>query len=304
MYLLEFLQGIYIFLSCKFQFLGVIFQTLQSFFIFFFRKRDSLNEFKQEEVCRQNELELTEKSRNRPQDIKVSIIMATWNRGFIIKRAIDSVLKQDYRNWELIISDDGSNDNTEEIIKGNYADEKRILYHKNEHRNVGYARNKGLQRATGELIAYLDSDNEWYENYLLLMVNTFNEYPDTNTLYCGIKIVDKIKNKEFIKLRKRYCRISLLWKNYIDLNIFMHRRILYEQLKGFNEDLTRLVDWELILRYTRQNKPLVLECILATYYYENNFNQISGNVDLYKNWKKVKKLQKENEECKDNIFPL
>jgi len=89
-----------------------------------------------------------------------SIIMATYNRGFIIDKAIKSVLEQDFKNWELIIIDDGSTDNTFEIVKP-FLKDKRIRYIKlPTNKGVNYARNRGLKVATGSYYLPLDSDNQ------------------------------------------------------------------------------------------------------------------------------------------------
>jgi O-antigen biosynthesis protein len=229
---------------------------------------------------RLNELRLVQKYRDRKQDSKVSIIVPTWNRGFVISRAIESALKQSYSNFELIISDDGSTDNTEEVVYRLSFSDYRIKYIKNEHAGVSRARNIGLEHSAGQLIAYLDSDNVWAEHYLLLMVNTLIDNSYANTLYCAIKrVIDTSPLKELISFR-HYDRKYLLSRNYIDMNIFMHRRHLFEKLGGFNEEINVLEDWDLIMRYTKDNSPYVLECILATYYFEKDFEHLSSSDKL------------------------
>ena len=90
----------------------------------------------------------------------VSVIMPSWNTGRFIAKSIQSVIEQTYTNWELLIVDDCSSDNTDEVI-ANFHD-KRIFYFKNE-KNVGAAlsRNRALREAKGEWIAFLDSDDLW-----------------------------------------------------------------------------------------------------------------------------------------------
>ena len=90
----------------------------------------------------------------------VSVIMPSWNTGRFIAKSIQSVIEQTYTNWELLIVDDCSSDNTDEVI-ANFHD-KRIFYFKNE-KNVGAAlsRNRALREARGEWIAFLDSDDLW-----------------------------------------------------------------------------------------------------------------------------------------------
>ena len=95
-----------------------------------------------------------------------SIITPTFNRGYILPRAIKSVLNQTFKDWELIIVDDGSTDNTSEIVK-EFLRDKRIKYIKLErNQGVGKARNKGIELSTGKFIIPLDSDNVLLENAL------------------------------------------------------------------------------------------------------------------------------------------
>lgn len=236
-----------------------------------------------------NELRLTQKYKNNDQKLKVSVIMPTWNRAFVITRAIDSVLNQTYANYELIVSDDGSDDDTKEIIHEYMSRDSRLKYLTGEHDGVSRARNVALRNSTGELIAYLDSDNEWSENYLMLMVNSFSENQHCNTIYSGIKIVDNINMLSYTRLKK-FDRDLLLKRNYIDINIFMHKRSLIDRLKGFDEDLTSLEDWDLIIRYTKDKAPFVLEACLATYYYEEHFGQLSFEEGLDENFKKIRDM--------------
>lgn len=104
----------------------------------------------------------------------VSIIMPTYNCGKFIEETINSVLKQTYSNWELIIVDDCSNDNTEEVVKK--IKDKRIIYIKNE-KNCGAAitRNKALKIAKGDYVAFLDSDDLWLPEKLTKMLSFMKE---------------------------------------------------------------------------------------------------------------------------------
>jgi glycosyltransferase involved in cell wall biosynthesis len=92
----------------------------------------------------------------------VSVIIPTFNRAYIIHKAIESVLHQKFKNFELIVIDDGSEDNTDEVI----SDYKPVIYIKKKHEGQAAARNAGLKIAKGEYIASLDSDDVWKDNYL------------------------------------------------------------------------------------------------------------------------------------------
>ncbi len=242
--------------------------------------------------CAHRVPQLLEAYRARDQRQKVSVVMATWNRSFIIGRAIESVLAQQYRNFELIVVDDGSTDDTEKVVRTYAGRDSRVRYIQEDHVGVSHARNVGLQNACGKLVAYLDSDNEWSEDYLLLMVNQFIDHPALSTGYCAIQVIDAMRARNFTRF-KPFDRQSLLSLNYIDLNIFMHRADLFRKLGGFNETLKRLVDWELIIRYTKRHPPFFLNLPLAKYYLSKNLKNITYTVPLEKNMQKVRELHGE-----------
>ena len=90
----------------------------------------------------------------------VSVIIPTYNRASFISRAVESVLNQSFKKWELIIVDDGSTDNTQDILKI-YENQTRIKLLKTKNRGVSAARNLGVRQALGYWIAFLDSDDQW-----------------------------------------------------------------------------------------------------------------------------------------------
>jgi glycosyltransferase involved in cell wall biosynthesis len=119
---------------------------------------------------------------------KVSVITATYNHGYVIWRAIQSVLKQTYPYFELIIVDDASIDNTLKVV-GEFSD-PRIRYFKlDKNSGPSSARNYGLKKARGEFVAYLDSDNAWYDEFLETMMNGFDKHPDKVLAFCKKIIV-------------------------------------------------------------------------------------------------------------------
>lgn len=235
-----------------------------------------------------NETRLMNNYKERQQNVTVSVIMAAYNRAFIIGRAVESILAQRYKNIELLVTDDGSVDNTQSVISKYREKDDRVTYLRCRHSGVSFARNLALKTSRGDLIAYLDSDNVWSPNYLLLMVNTFEDHPDIGTSYCGISVMDNIHNRKYIRLT-RHDRNRLLNQNYIDLNIFMHKRRIYETFGGFDESLTSLEDWDLIIRYTNTHPPHVLEACLATYFLEKRFNHLSLQPGLIENYRTIRR---------------
>jgi glycosyltransferase involved in cell wall biosynthesis len=122
--------------------------------------------------------------------MKVSVIIPTYNRAYIIREALESALRQSYRDFEIVLVDDGSTDNTGEIIKG-ICDE-RIHYISHE-RNRGYsvACNTGIAAITGDLVGFLDSDDIWTPDYLERQVDFFNRHPEVDLVFSDSKIVEK-----------------------------------------------------------------------------------------------------------------
>lgn len=239
-------------------------------------------------------------------EFKVSIIMPTYNRAYIIKKAINSIVNQSFTNYELIICDDGSTDGTEKLLKKtyeNYFKSGQFIYLKQNHGGVSKARNTCLERSSGDLIAYLDTDNYWEPEFLEKMVRLFQNNPKYDSAYCALEVHNLVDNKNYV-LNQPYDRDKILKGNFIDLNIFMHRRKLYELFGGFSESLKRLVDWDLILRYTRNNEPLFLGEILAQYYTKEEFGNISQQgsykkhrakiYDIYSNEMITRALSKKN----------
>lgn len=104
----------------------------------------------------------------------VSIIVPAYNVENYIGEAIESVLEQTYKNWELIIIDDGSIDNTADIVK-NYQIDKRIFYYYQQNSKQGKARNHALNKSKGEYIAFLDADDLWVSNKLEMQLQVFQE---------------------------------------------------------------------------------------------------------------------------------
>lgn len=122
----------------------------------------------------------------------ISVIIPTYNRGMLIGETIQSVLDQTYRNWELIIVDDGSEDNTETVV-ANYKD-VRIHYIKISHSGIfGFVRNQGIKISMGELIAFLDSDDLWKKDKLEFQVSLLLQNSKAMFAFSNIDIIGESK---------------------------------------------------------------------------------------------------------------
>ncbi|NJM20957.1 MAG: glycosyltransferase [Richelia sp. SL_2_1] len=121
------------------------------------------------------------------QNPLVSVIIDNYNYGRFIKKAIDSVLHQTYRNFELIVVDDGSTDNSREIIEG-YQDKLIAIFQENGGQNAAF--NTGFARSKGEIICFLDSDDIYYKDKLAKVVAAFNQNPEWVQISHGRTTVD------------------------------------------------------------------------------------------------------------------
>lgn len=192
----------------------------------------------------------------------VSVIMPTFNRADRIEAAIRSVLDQSHQKLELLIIDDGSTDETRDRLV-QYDDDSRVRVFWNDHGGVSAARNTGLEHATGDIIFYLDSDNTWTPDHVKLMLVGL-QASGANCAYAASCLVNR--TGDLVGYRgEPFDWQACLTKNYVDMNVFAHRAELTRTLGGFDTDLRRVVDWDLILRYTRGHEVAFLPFIGCRY---------------------------------------
>ena len=219
-------------------------------------------------------------------DTSFSVIMPTYNRKHCIKNAIDSLLSQTYQNFELIIIDDGSTDGTGEYLNKVYKNEiknGKINYFQSP-KNFGEAsaRNEGLKISKNKWIAYLDTDNEMLPEFL----ETFNYYISNNLGYKIFYAQIKNRNSSVI-IGHKFDFDELVIGNFIDIGIFVHSIQLYRDLGGFDVKLDRLVDWDLIIKYTQKYQPVFIEKVLLNYDDGPDSSRISLSKSQDNNYKKI-----------------
>ena len=178
----------------------------------------------------------------------VSVIIPTYNRGWIVRDAIDSVLGQTYADFELIVVDDGSSDRTPPILDA-YGDRLRVIRQAN--RGVSAARNRGIGESSGTLIALLDSDDIWLPKKLAVQVDFFKRNPAA--LICQTEEI-WIRNGLRVNPGKRHRKPSgMIFERSLELclvspSAVMVRRELFEKVGLFDESLPACEDYDLWLR--------------------------------------------------------
>jgi len=206
---------------------------------------------------------LAEKLDPRPL---ISVIMPVYNRAKIVTEAISSVLAQSYTDFELIVIDDGSTDGSTAAVKA-FEDDRVRLITLPENSGPSAARNTGLDAAKGEIIAYLDSDNAWDDRYLAAVAGAFETLPDADAVYSGILLYRNTDPSPFAVRYGHYHRALLENNNFIDMNIFSHRRGLMDRISGFDQTLKRYEDYDFILRTAEAGTVYSVPILLCRYYY-------------------------------------
>ncbi|PBJ13850.1 glycosyltransferase family 2 protein [Flavobacterium sp. ACN6] len=222
---------------------------------------------------------------NRREQISplVSIIIPTFNRENLIKETLQSIVSQTYTNWECIIVDDGSTDNTVLIVKEFIKDDARFLFYSLEHKGVSFARNHALSKISGEFIQFLDSDDILHEDKLKESLETL----------AGKEVKSKIVISNFMMFRgdlknieAPFCKLSptlftfekVLYDWDFEFNIPIHcgffHKSNFENFR-FQSELGAKEDWIMWLKIFK-NKPQVhfLDLPLAYYrYHEKNMTK-------------------------------
>ncbi|WP_281827530.1 glycosyltransferase [Jannaschia rubra] len=196
--------------------------------------------------------------------VAFSIVMPTHNRAWCIGRAVASVMAQTHGNFELIIVDDGSTDGTRDLVEREFGEEiaaGRIRYvYLSENLGVCNARNVGLVHARNPWIAYADSDNVLRPYFLTLYANAIIEHRTRDAFYSQF-----INLSDGRTVGRPFDRKILVQSNFIDLGTFVHKRSLFTRFGGFDPELRRLVDWDLVIRYTKHKDPVFLYRVVLEY---------------------------------------
>jgi glycosyltransferase involved in cell wall biosynthesis len=175
------------------------------------------------------------------QSLLVSIIVPCYNQAKYLPEALDSVLQQTYHDWECIIVNDGSPDNTEEVANQYCNKDKRFKYIYKENGGLSSARNAGIQSSSGEFILPLDADDLIGEYYLERAIERFRDYPITKLVYCKAKMFGET-NTEWIL--PEYHFNSLLFENMIFASA-LFKKSDYDKTNGYNEQLKDgYEDWD------------------------------------------------------------
>jgi glycosyltransferase involved in cell wall biosynthesis len=222
-------------------------------------------------------------------DKKVSVIVNCYNGEKYLNNCILSIINQKYKNLELIFFDNSSSDNSKKII--NQYQDSRIRYFYSDTKLPLYsARNEAIQKSTGSLIAFLDVDDWWDENYLLSKKEFFND-TSLDYFYSNVLIYYEKENK-YTKYNKFYLPNGKIYK-YLANNYFIIisgliiKKIILEKENYFNKDYNIIGDYDLVMRISKYakaksfNEPLIFYRV-----HDNNFSKLNNKIYYYeyKDW--------------------
>jgi glycosyltransferase involved in cell wall biosynthesis len=198
---------------------------------------------------------------------KISIITPSWNQGPFIERTIRSVLDQEYPNLEYIVMDGGSADGTIDILK---KYEGRLNWISEKDKGQADAINKGITRATGDIIAYLNSDDIYEPDALRKVADHFSGHPETMWLTGQCRIIDE-QDREIRRpitayknfLLRHYSYSLLLVTNPVSQPATFWRRTVTSEFGHFDETEHLVMDYDYWLRIGKKYPPAVLDDYLA-----------------------------------------
>jgi glycosyltransferase involved in cell wall biosynthesis len=185
-----------------------------------------------------------------------TVVITTFDRSVMVTRAVDSVLAQTCKDFELIVVDDGSTDDTPAALRA-YEHDPRVQCLRIEHSGVSRARNFGMQAGTGEWIAVLDDDNLWKPGYLEHQLALARAHPDAGVVYCSAEQYEADGRLVWIwpgeeQPRDPFGAMLGHWFTWVSATVF--RRSLLEEVGGFEPALDTREDKDMLLRLAARTR--------------------------------------------------
>lgn len=216
----------------------------------------------------------------------ISVVIPVYNTGQILNETVDSVLSQTYDKFEIIIVDDGSTDNTAEIIKSLERKDTRIKYHCQSNTGLpAKGRNVGVELSKGDYIAFLDHDDLWFSNKLEKQINVVNQDENIGLVNTNAFLMygnQKTKNQIFYGLKEGYFSENNLfpYNTIVQSTSLIYKEAFYE-IGKLNEDpdLKAIEDYDLWLRlYKKYPCYFIDECLV--YYRVTNLSASANTIKM------------------------
>lgn len=177
---------------------------------------------------------------------KVTVILTVYNREKYIKRCVESIISQKFRTWKLLAIDDGSEDESYNILKNYSSRYNNIEVIRQENRKLAISRNRGIRLANSKYLTFIDSDDEYAEDHLGKRIKFMQTYPNIDLIHGGVKIVgnefvrDKDNPDKFIHLSECFVGGTFFGKTEIFRRLNGFRNISYSEDSDFLERAEKL----------------------------------------------------------------
>jgi glycosyltransferase involved in cell wall biosynthesis len=213
---------------------------------------------------------------------KVTAIITTKNRALLLERALNSVLKQTYANIETIIVDDGSTDQTPQLIEDYVKQNPNIIYLRNEiSRGACAARNRGIAKATGEFVTGLDDDDEWLLERIEKLLKNYSEnfsFIASNDNFITSNGIENCRKKEIVTLD------DILYKNHVGNQVLVLRDRI-TAINGFDENLVAAQDYDTWIRLIYKFGPAkIIQIPLQNVYADHEVARITVSGQQFKGY--------------------
>jgi glycosyltransferase involved in cell wall biosynthesis len=227
----------------------------------YFKNNSWILEFFTENDVTKEKLDFIDSLRKKE---KLTVIMPCYNYAKYITETLDSLKKSTYDNWKCIIINDGSTDNSEEVILSQINGDSRFIYVKQENRGLSAVRNLGMSMSNTKYVMCLDPDDKISPTYLENGIKYLDEHDDCVLYYGKAKMFYDDGTEDYWDLPE-YNYVKLLKKNCIYSSCIL-RKSCYDTTNGYDENMTGYEDWDFLIRYLHGNKKVYMTDDVVFYY--------------------------------------
>jgi len=234
---------------------------------------------------------------------KVSVVIPTYNRAQFIVRALESVFAQTYKNYEIIVIDDGSTDDTPQVMK---QFDGRLNYIRKENGGSASACNRGIAESKGEYIAFLDSDDYWTPEKLAEQVKVLDSQPKVGIVYSRMPIInekgERLGTKPAGISGKNFKELLEVWGD-LPTSTVMTRRACFDKAGFFDPALKTMQDIDMWLRIARFYDLYEIEGKVLAYYFRHSEQITTSRINVYEGLVKIyQKILKTFEDAPRELF--
>ncbi|WP_419869062.1 glycosyltransferase family 2 protein [Chryseobacterium sp. CT-SW4] len=236
-----------------------------------------------------------------------SILVANYNNGSYFKDCFDSILSQTYQNWEVIIVDDCSTDNSVEIIKNIIGNDDRFkIYINQENKGCGYNKRRCAELATGDICAFVDPDDAITPEALQLNVQAHREYPEISMVYSDLNVCDgDLKLNQVFQGKQVENNDTHFFNLSSPIHHFAtYKNDFYQKTEGIDPYLQRAVDQDLYIKMYESGPVKYINHALYNYRVHNNGISTFKNQDkaFYWHWLVINNAAKRRNINVENLF--